>query len=270
MTFPNLSKIFLSVLVILTASVSVAQIQLGDGTVLSESPLWIVSYIEVDPEAKENVSKLISDLSEISRKETGNIGFIGIQRIGRDNHFAILEIWQDAEAHSAHSKMPHRLEFHNSLRPYLFAPYDERIHLGLNAAAAEAIPTANQSSLFVLTHADLTRNAQFSPCNFGPEVDSPCGNELLSNLASASRTHQGNIRFDILTQIDRTNHMTVLEMWESEQAQTAHQALPDKKAFRFGLSGQHSEIEPGSTDNEVNKMMGSLWDERLYKLIPTR
>lgn len=238
--------------------------------ILSESPLWIVSYIEVDPEGKEVVAKLIGDMSTLSREETGNVRFTGIQRIGRDNHFAILEIWQDADAHSAHSKMPHSVEFLSSLQPYLIAPYDERIHVGLNAPTPEAITAVNQSSIFVLTHADLTRNAQFSPCNFGPEIDSPCGNELLIDLANASRTHQGNIRFDLLTQIDRTNHMTLVEIWNSAQAQSTHQSHADKKSFRFGLSGQHYEIELVSTENEVNKMMGSLWDERLYKLIPPR
>lgn len=270
MPISNLSKIFLSAVVILTFSVSLAQLQLGDGTILPEAPIWIVSYIEVDPDAKESTAKLISDLSALSREETGNIGFTGIQRIDRDNHFAILEIWQDAEAHSVHSKMPHSLEFHSSLRPHLFAPYDERVHLGLNTTYPNAIPAADQSSVFVLTHVDLGRNAQFSSCDFGPETDSPCGNELLNNVTNASRTHLGNMRFDLLTQIDRTNHMTLVEMWDGEQAQSAHQSHSDKKTFRFGLSGQHYEIGPDAAENEANKMMGSLWDERLYKLISPR
>jgi quinol monooxygenase YgiN len=133
----------------------------------------------------------------------------------------------------------------------LYAPYDERPHAGLAATAPESIPQGDESTIYVLTHADIIPPEQFVPCKSRPDSSGPCGNELLINLATASRTHAGNMRFDVLTQSNRTNHMTVVEMWSSAAAQSAHQTRSDKKHFRF----------------EVNLMTGSLWDERLYRLI---
>jgi hypothetical protein len=62
--------------------------------------------------------------------------------------------------------------------------------------------------------------------------------------------------------------MTVVEMWEDANAQAAHQSQPGKKAFRDELAG----IEADSGVNPdpqfvLNMMTGSLWDERLFRLI---
>ena len=62
--------------------------------------------------------------------------------------------------------------------------------------------------------------------------------------------------------------MTVIEMWDSAGSQAAHQMHSDKKGFRDELSG----IEAGSGVNSdpqfvLNMMTGSLWDERLYRMI---
>jgi quinol monooxygenase YgiN len=150
----------------------------------------------------------------------------------------------------------------------LYAPYDERPHVGLAATAPESIPGGNSSTIYVLTHADIIPPEQFAPCNRRPDPNGPCGNDLLTDLAIDSRTHDGNIRYDVLTQSNRSNHMTVIEMWDNASSQAAHQTHSNKKKFRDELSG----IKAGNGVNPdpqfvLNMMTGSLWDERLYHMI---
>ena len=76
------------------------------------------------------------------------------------------------------------------------------------------------------------------------------------------------IRFDALTQANRPNHMTVVEIWETPAAQEAHTVHDDVKWFRDTLSA----IPPmGGVDADplfvLNPMTGSLYDERFYLLI---
>jgi quinol monooxygenase YgiN len=62
--------------------------------------------------------------------------------------------------------------------------------------------------------------------------------------------------------------MTVVEMWDDQDAQNAHQVSADKKAFRNELSGIPAE---GGVNEDpqfvLNMLTGSLYDERLYKLV---
>lgn len=82
------------------------------------------------------------------------------------------------------------------------------------------------------------------------------------------RTHAGNMRFDVLTQSNRSNHMSVVEMWENAGAQAAHQVNPQKKAFRDQLSGipAASGVNP-DPQFDLNMLTGSLYDERRFRLI---
>jgi quinol monooxygenase YgiN len=66
-----------------------------------------------------------------------------------------------------------------------------------------------------------------------------------------SRGTSGNLRFDVLTQASRTNHMTVLESWSDQAAKDAHIAEPLVKSFRETLM----------------PMSGSLYDERVYSAL---
>jgi quinol monooxygenase YgiN len=264
----KLSDLLAGISAILLVTVASADTRLNDGTVLSDTPTWIVTYIEVAADSVDEAKNLIVEQTTSSRLEEGNLRFEALQRLGRGNHFVILEAWTDPDARAAHAGSPHTMSFRRALQPILYAPYDERPHVGLAATAPESIPEGNDSTIYVLTHADIIPPEQFAPCSRAPNVDGPCGNELLTNLASSSREHAGNLRFDILTQSNRGNHMTVVEMWDSADSQAAHQSHADKKRFRDELAG----VEAASGVNSdpqfiLNMMTGSLWDERLYRLI---
>ena len=264
----NLLKLLTGVCAIAIATVALADTRLNDGTVLSDSPTWIVTYIEVAADSVDEARDLIVEQTTVSLLEEGNLRFEALQRLGRGNHFVILEAWTDPNARAAHAASARTQAFRKALQPKLYAPYDERPHVGLAATAPESIPEGDDTTIYVLTHADIIPPEQFAPCNRAPNVDGPCGNDLLVNLAKTSREHDGNIRFDILTQSNRGNHMTVVEMWDNADSQAAHQFHPDKKRFRDELAG----VEAASGVNAdpqfiLNMMTGSLWDERLYRSI---
>jgi quinol monooxygenase YgiN len=245
-----------------------ADVTLKDGTVLSDNPTYIVTYIEADVANSGDVAELIKEQAASSKEEGGNLRFEGLQRIGEDNHFVILEAWDGPETRATHAASEHTTAFRNALEPMLYAPYDERPHVGLVAADLTAIPAGSTSTVYVVTHADIIPDEQFAPCGRQVDPAGPCGHELMTGLAEFSVSQPGNIRFDVLTQSNRSNHMTVVEMWDSAESQAAHQNSADKKAFRNQLSG----IPAAGGVNEdpqfvLNMLTGSLYDERLYKLI---
>lgn len=151
----DMQRLLLGITALLLATASSADTKLNDGTVLSDSPAWIVTYIEVDAHATDEAAALISAQLAASRKEKGKLYFEGLQRIGQDNHFVVLEAWSDPEARAEHAAADHTQSFRKALQPLLYAPYDERPHVGLQAIAPQDIPEADEATVFVLTHADI-------------------------------------------------------------------------------------------------------------------
>jgi quinol monooxygenase YgiN len=264
----QLSRALLAGLLLAFASASItrADVKLADGSMLSDKPYFIVSYIEASPSAEDEVASLIRKQVAASKKEQGNLRFEGLQRMGQTNHFMILEAWADSAAREAHAKAAHTVIFRKSLQPYLYNPYDERPHVGLVAADPKAVAAGKKSTVYVVTHADLIPPEQFPPCKRQVSESGPCGNAMITKLAADSRKHAGMVRFDVLTQANRPNHMTVVETWNSVRAQQKHTTSKDVKDFRDALSG----IVPGSGVNPnplfvLNPLTGSLYDERIYK-----
>jgi quinol monooxygenase YgiN len=58
---------------------------------------------------------------------------------------------------------------------------------------------------------------------------------LLKNLGTASRKSPGNLRFDLLQRLDRTNHFAIIEAWKDKDAYDANVAAAHTKKFRDGL-----------------------------------
>ncbi len=250
------------------ASIASADIELKNGEVISESPTFIVTYVEVGASYSDQALALIKGQAAAAKGHDGNVRFEVIQRMGQDNHFVILEAWEDRATRDAHAASTDTVAYRKALEPMLYAPYDERPHVGLVAADLAAMPEGTEDTIYVVTHADIIPPEQFAPCDRQINPAGPCGNEMLVDLANFSREHAGNLRYDVLTQNNRTNHMSVVEMWESLDAQQAHQMHPEKKQFRNQLAGIAAEGGVNADAQFVpNMLTGSLWDERLYKLV---
>ena len=77
------------------------------------------------------------------------------------------------------------------------------------------------------------------------------GTAITRQLAEDSRRDDGNLRFEAVTQTNRQNHFTVIELWRDRKAADAHSMAPHTRAFRDKLG-------PAS---------GALYDERFYTML---
>jgi quinol monooxygenase YgiN len=93
--------------------------------------------------------------------------------------------------------------------------------------------------LFVVTHVDLTPN-------YAAE-----GSKLLQQFAADSRHDPGVVRFELLDDNARSNHFTLVEVWENSKAFEAHEAAEHTKRFR----------------EKLQPMLGSPFDERLHHIM---
>ena len=93
--------------------------------------------------------------------------------------------------------------------------------------------------LFVVTHVDLTPNYAAD------------GAKLLQQFAADSRHDPGVARFELLQDNGRSNHFTLVEVWESSKAFEAHEAAEHTKSFR----------------EKLQPMLGSPFDERLHHAV---
>ncbi len=259
---------FAALLCVIVTPAALAEVKLKDGTVLPDQPYFVVTYIEAAPSAMKKVEGLIKKHSAASRKEAGSLRFEALQRNGRSNHFLLLEVWADKGAREAHAKSDSTVAFRKALQPLLYSPYDERPHVGLMAAKPGKAVKSGSGAVFAVTHVDIIPPEQFPPCKRQVSETGPCGNAMVEKLATDSRKHKGNLRFDVLTQANRPNHMTLVEVWHGTKDQQAHAVNKDSMNFRDALSG----IVPGSGVAAdplfvLNPLTGSLYDEQLYTVI---
>jgi quinol monooxygenase YgiN len=99
--------------------------------------------------------------------------------------------------------------------------------------------SAQDAKLYVVTHVDLTPNYT---------VD---GTRLLQQFASDSRKDKGVVRFELLNDVSRKNHFTIVGVWQNQAAFDAHLEANHSKQFR----------------EKLQPMLGSPFDERLHRIL---
>jgi quinol monooxygenase YgiN len=222
-------------------SVVSAALSLGTMTATpaqESGPAYVVAYIEVAPSAVTEARGLLARLRDASRKEAGNLRFETLHRRERANHFAIVEAWQDARAREAHAAAPHTRQFREAVQRLLSAAYDERPHIALSVGPM-ATPSPGRDAIYVVTHVDIIPTFKDK------------GVAGVKELAETSRREAGSVRYEALTQANRHNHMTLVEIWKDQSAFAGHTVAAHMKKFR----------------DELLPMSGSLYDERLYMAI---
>ena len=195
---------------------------------------YVVTYLEADFTEVDTAIGLLQDRAEASRQETGNIYYRVLQERDRPSHFALLEQWQSQSAQSAHGKSQSTTAFLQTIDSMTVSGYDERIHIPLMTSS-----WSNNDGLFTLTHVDIKPNVKAK------------GVALVKSLVGNSREARGNVRFDALTQESMTNHMTLVEIWNSLDDELTNAATPDIRSIRADLT----------------KIIGGLYDQRLYTAI---
>jgi quinol monooxygenase YgiN len=77
------------------------------------------------------------------------------------------------------------------------------------------------------------------------------GTAITKQLAEDSRKEKGNMRFEAVTQVNRQNHFTVIEVWTDRKAADTHSMAEQTRAFR----------------DKLGPATGALYDERFYRFV---
>jgi len=202
-----------------------------------DGPRYVVTYLEVKPTTAAEAEKLVRQFRDATRKEAGNLRAEALQRIGQAHHFVLLEAWKDQAAADAHFKVAGTAQFRDKIKAIQNAPIDDRVHFALSVGPLEV--KAGGAAVVAVTHVDV----------IPPQREN--GTAITKQLAEDSRKEKGNLRFEAVTQVNRQNHFTVIEIWPDRKAADTHSMADHTRAFRDKLG-------PAS---------GALYDERFYRLV---
>ena len=202
-----------------------------------DGPRYVVTYVEVKPTAADQAEKLVREFRNATRKEAGNLRAEALRRIGQMHHFVLLEAWKDQAAVDAHFKAPAAVQFRDRIKAIQNAPIDDRVHFPLSVGPLEVKATG--AAVAVVTHVDV----------IPPQRENGTG--FTRQLAEDSRKEAGNLRFEAVTQVNRQNHFTVIEVWRDRKTVDVHSMAEHTRSFRDKLA-------PAT---------GALYDERFYRFM---
>jgi quinol monooxygenase YgiN len=193
-------------------------------------------YVEVAPAEANRVASALKEYRRAAMNAGGALRIDVLQQIGRDNHFAIYEMWRDNAALEGHRTAAETRKLEETLKATRVSPVDERLlsPVGLPSAAV-----SGTGSIYVVTHAD----------SVPPQRDA--AEAALKELTVRARQEPGNATFVITVQPNRNNHFTIFELWKDEKALDAHAIAEHTKKFR----------------DTFGPFSGALFDERIYKSV---
>jgi quinol monooxygenase YgiN len=195
---------------------------------------YVITYVEVSPSAYDAARALLRKFRGGARKEPGNAAFEVFQNIAQPRHFVLYETWQDAKAQDSHAAADASKQFRNELKPMLIAPYDERVH---TAFAIGPSKPYGKRVIYVITHVDYA----------GAKKDA--GLASIKQLSAGSVNDAGVLRYEVLEQAVKPNHLTLVEVWSSKAALEAHEQAEHTRKFR----------------DELLPIGGSPFDEQFYR-----
>ena len=198
-----------------------------------ETRVYLVTYVEVMPTAATAIRTTLARYRDATRTAGGNLRCEVLQRLGESHQLVVLETWRDQGAADAHAQGALARETRDAIAAVRNAPTDDRVHAALTVADATTPP---RGALHVVTHVDVI------------PLRKDDGAAALRRLADESRRHAGNLRFEVVQQVNRPNHFTVVEVWVDAGAFEAHAMAEATRAFRDALA-------PAT---------GALYDERRY------
>jgi quinol monooxygenase YgiN len=196
--------------------------------------VYAVAYIEIVAGKEKEARRLILDHATDARRAAGAVAVDALVRDGYPDQFALLEQWQSPKARDDYAASASAQQFRAALAGIESAGLDERIQgpLFVETEKPAAIPP-----VVVMTHIDV----------IPPALET--ARTRIRQLVDSNRHKNANLRFDVLVQANRQNHMTLIEGWTSQADKNAESAAPETIAFRHDLL----------------PMSGSPYDERTYR-----
>jgi quinol monooxygenase YgiN len=107
---------------------------------------------------------------------------------------------------------------------------------GVFGGCALAQEAAARDMIYVVTHVDI----------IPPEA--AAGTKLVQQYVADTRKDKGIVRVDASAEISRTNHISIVEVWQNRQAFDEHVAASHTRQFR----------------QQIDPKLGSPYDERLH------
>ncbi len=205
-----------------------------------DGPRYVVSYMEVKPTAAAEAEKLVRQFRDATRKEAGNLRAEALQRIGQPQS---LRAARDVEGPGGRRRTLQRRP-----RPPSSATRSRRSRMRPSTTACISRCRSGRrvknvkstgAAVAVVTHVDV----------IPPQREN--GTAITKQLAEDSRKEKGNLRFEAVTQVNRQNHFTVIEVWRGRKAADTHSMAAHTRAFRDKLA-------PAT---------GALYDERFYRFM---
>jgi quinol monooxygenase YgiN len=196
--------------------------------------IYAVAYIEIVPSKENEAHRLIVDHVRDARHAVGALAVEALVRDGYPSQFALLEQWQSQKARDDYAPTASAQQFRAALAKLESAGVDERIQgpLFVESEKPAAIPP-----IVVMTHIDV----------IPPTLEA--AKARIKQLVDGNRHQHANLRFDVLVQTNRANHMTLIEGWKQLADKNAESAAAETISFRHDLL----------------PMSGSPYDERTYR-----
>jgi quinol monooxygenase YgiN len=210
---------------------AMAQAPAGAPVPVDASPLYVVTYLELRPNAQSEGAALLRSWQEALRRAPGNLRAELVRSPTRPGQFVVVAAWRDKAAFDAAASSTQ--EWRDKLHALRNSPADDRFH---SAFATGKLDTP-RGALTIVTHVDVVP----------PRRED--AQAALKALADANRAADGNLRYEVLQQTNRLNHFTVVETWRSRQAFDANSMSSHQREFR----------------DKLVQMTGALYDERLYE-----
>ena len=90
--------------------------------------VYVLTHVDVFPAGKDEVTAMVKQLAEDSRKDAGVQRFDAVVWDGHANHFHLIEAWSDRKSLEAHAAADHTKTFRTKLQPFEGAFYDQRLY----------------------------------------------------------------------------------------------------------------------------------------------
>jgi quinol monooxygenase YgiN len=221
----------------LALAMTILAVSRGQSAAAEGDAVYRVTYIEVMPNAAGPTDAALKRYRDASRRDDGNVRLDLLDEIAQPNRFVIVEVWRDKAALDAHDQSAATVQFQEKLKPIEDAPFDERFNhmLYLGRQASENRPGA----IYVVTHIDV----------IPPGVETCLA--ALKTMSVDTPSDPGNVGYEVLQQMDRANHFTVLEEWTGRKAADTHAMAEHTRTFR----------------EKITPIRGAVYDERFYTLL---
>ena len=134
MTFCNGAALTLSALLGLYPVHSMAQAPAAAPPAVPAdvTPLYVVTYVEARPAARDEAAALLKSYRDASRAASGNMRSVVVRSVVRPGQFVVVATWKDKAAWDAHMAAAGAKEFRDKLAGMTGALYDERLYEILN------------------------------------------------------------------------------------------------------------------------------------------